>query len=140
MSRSKSEHLSSPREDQSASLWSKISRRGFARNAAAVAAASFSSARGLIGSSFDLKEQEAGTKTQEAAESGLTTEQVREVEARLESAIRDFGDRLSNEQRQRLRRILVYNEKMLASIRAFQVENGNPPASVLQNFDDRSAR
>jgi hypothetical protein len=87
-----------------------------------------------------LKEQEAGTKPQEAAESGLTPEQVREVEARLESAIRDFGDRLSNEQRQRLHRILVYNEKMLASVRAFHVENGNPPASVLKNFDDRSAR
>jgi hypothetical protein len=31
-----------------------------------------------------------------------------------------------------LRRILTYNERMLASVRSFPLENGDPPASVLR--------
>jgi len=62
------------------------------------------------------------------------------VEARLAGALRDFGSHMSDEKRQRLRRILVYNEKMLASIRTFHLENGDSPATVLKNVDGRSAR
>ena len=58
------------------------------------------------------------------------------MDAKLANAIRQFGDRLSDEQRQRLRRILSYNEKMLASIRAFRLENSDPPATVLKYFKD----
>ena len=131
--------LPSPRKDQSTGLLPNISRRRFARKAAAVAA-SLSSPPGLLGSSFDLQEQPARTRSQEASESGLTAEQIREVEARLAGALRDFGSHMSDEKRQRLRRILVYNEKMLASIRTFHLENGDSPATVLKNVDGRSAR
>jgi hypothetical protein len=140
MSTSESQHALSPEKDQSTTSLPKISRRKFARNAAAIAATSLSSAPGLLASSYDLREQQAASKPQEAANLGLTAEQVREAETRLANAIRDFGGRLSDEQRQRLRRILLYNEKMLVSIRAFHLENGDPPASVLQYFDDRGAR
>ncbi|HEX2663436.1 MAG TPA: hypothetical protein VHM93_11445, partial [Candidatus Acidoferrum sp.] len=43
-----------------------------------------------------------------------------------------YGSRLSHEERLHLQKILVYNEKMLASVRAFSVENGDSPASVFK--------
>jgi hypothetical protein len=62
----------------------------------------------------------------------LTREQTEEVEAKLANIVRKYGSRVSDEQRGHLRRILSYNEKMLASIRAFPLQNGDPPASVLK--------
>jgi hypothetical protein len=62
----------------------------------------------------------------------LTPEQTKEVEAKLANIVRKYGSRLSDEQRGHLRRIVSYNEKMLASIRGFPLQNGDPPASVLK--------
>jgi hypothetical protein len=62
----------------------------------------------------------------------LTWEQTEEVDAKLANIVRKYGSRLSDEQRGHLRRILSYNEKMLASIRAFPLQNGDPRASVLK--------
>jgi len=62
----------------------------------------------------------------------LTSEQSREVEAKLANIIRKYGERLSEAQRKHLRRILTYNETMLASIREFTVQNGDPPVTVLK--------
>jgi hypothetical protein len=55
-----------------------------------------------------------------------------EVEAKLANIVRKYGSRLSQEERLHLQKILVYNEKMLASVRAFSVENGDSPASVFK--------
>jgi hypothetical protein len=61
----------------------------------------------------------------------LSPEQTEEVDAKLANIVRKYGSRLSEEQRGHLRRILSYNEKMLASIRVFPLQNGDPPAGVL---------
>jgi len=96
------------------------------------AAISISSAR-LIAAPRDLhskppttpaSEQETGVK--------LTPEQGRDVEAKLADIIRKYGERLSEEQRKHLRRILAYNETMLAPIRSFTLQNGDPPVTVLK--------
>ncbi len=55
-----------------------------------------------------------------------------EVEARYNNAIRQYGDRLSEEQRQRIRRILTANERMMSHIREFPLDNGDTPATVLK--------
>lgn len=110
----------------------RISRREFGRSAAAAAAISISSAR-LIAAPRDrhskpptipASEQETGVK--------LTPEQSRDVEAKLADIIRKYGERLSEEQRKHLRRILAYNETMLAPIRSFALQNGDPPVTVLK--------
>ena len=62
----------------------------------------------------------------------LTPDQRRDVEAKLANIIRKYGERLSEEQRKHLRKILAYNETMLAPIRAFTLENGDPPVTVLK--------
>lgn len=115
----------------------KISRRRFNFEAAAIAATSLSSATGALGAGGD--QDRPGSSPENATNLDLTAEQAREVDAKFSNVIKDFGDRLSNEQRQRLRRILVYNEKMLASIRAFRLGNGDPPASVLKYVEDKSS-
>jgi hypothetical protein len=102
----------------------RISRRLFGRRAAFAAALSLSPAELLATSHHSLRD------TQATAD--LTPEQSQEVEAKLANIVRKWGDRLSSEQRNHLRHILSYNERMLASVRSFPLENGDPPASVLR--------
>jgi hypothetical protein len=101
---------------------SKISRRSFGRHAATVAALSLSPAT-LLAAPHD-------SRPESRAEARL--EPTQDVEAKLANIIRKYGGRLSGAQREHLRRILIYNEKMLASVRAFSLQNGDPPASVLR--------
>lgn len=59
-----------------------------------------------------------------------------EVESRFQRIVQKYGDRLSEEQETRLRKILAYNEKMMQPIRDFPLENGQPTASVLKFYPD----
>jgi hypothetical protein len=59
-----------------------------------------------------------------------------EIEARYQQIIRRYGGRLSLEQRKRMRKILAYNEKLLAPIRAFPLDNGQPAATVLKFYEE----
>jgi hypothetical protein len=54
------------------------------------------------------------------------------VEARYNNTIRQYGDRLNEEQRQRIRRVLTTNERMMSHIREFPLDNGDTPATVLK--------
>jgi hypothetical protein len=69
---------------------------------------------------------------QETATAKLTPEQSRDVEAKLANIVRKYGERLSGEQRKHLRKILAYNETMLAPIRGFALQNGDAPVTVLK--------
>lgn len=111
---------------------SRISRRDFGRHAAVVAALALSPGT-LVGSPQD-SDRERNPEAQLPNNRGdsLTPEQSQEVEAKLTNIIRKYGTRLSDDQRAHLRRILTYNEKMLASVRSFPLQNGDPPASVLK--------
>ena len=62
-----------------------------------------------------------------------------DIEARYQQVIRRYGDRLSEEQRKRVRKILAYNEKLLAPIRSFPLDNGQPAATVLKFYEDAEA-
>jgi len=130
--RSSSPPNSPPAEKRRVNLASPISRRDFAWRAAIAAAITLSPST-LRGSNRNSnQESKPGDKTPDKAGGSLTPEQSQEVEDRLANIIRKYGNRLSGEQRQHLRRILTYNERMLASIRTFSLQNGDPPASVLK--------
>ena len=58
------------------------------------------------------------------------------IEARYQQIVRRYGSRLSEAQQQRLRKIVAYNEKLLAPIRSFPLENGQPAATVLKFYRD----
>ncbi len=109
----------------------KISRRAFASDAVAIAAIS------VMSPSLVALPHQNGSEViphQAPAENklNLTPEQLQEVEARLANIIRKYGDRLSDEQRQHLRRILSYNETMLVPVRAFPLKNSDTPATILK--------
>jgi hypothetical protein len=112
----------------------RISRREFGLDAAAAAAAFSLSPPNLLDARRDLDNisPTIPTDEQETATAKLTPEQSRDVEARLANIIRKYGARLSEEQRKHLRRILAYNETMLVPIRAFALQNGDPPVTVLK--------
>lgn len=55
-----------------------------------------------------------------------------EVEARYNEAMRKYGSRLTDEQKQRIRGILTANERMMSRIREFPLDNGDAPATVLK--------
>lgn len=57
-------------------------------------------------------------------------------EARYQEIIRRYGGRLSGQERARLRKILAYNKKLLAPIRSFPLDNGQPAATVLKFYED----
>ena len=113
----------------------RISRREFGLDAAVVAALSLSVSptallaerrdRDNISPTIAAGEQETGAPK-------LTAEQSRDVEAKLANITRKYGERLSDEQRKHLRRILAYNETMLAPIRVYALQNGDAPVTVLK--------
>jgi hypothetical protein len=114
-----------------------ISRRKFGLDAATAAAGALSlsvSPTGLRAASRDREKisPTISSAEQETAASKLTPEQSRDVEAKLANIIRKYGARLSEEQRKHLRKILAYNETMLAPIRIFTLQNGDAPVTVLK--------
>ena len=119
---------------------SRISRRDFGKHAAVVAALALSPGA-MVGSPQDSdREPNPRAKRPDDRGDGLSPEQSQEVEAKLTNINRKYGNRLSDEQRAHLHRILTYNEKMLASVRSFPLQNGDPPASVLKvSFLERTA-
>jgi hypothetical protein len=141
VSNSSSENSSAPIKDanRAETKSARISRREFgldaAIGAAAAAALSLSPPSLLnarrdpdnISPAIPMGEQETP-----GAKPTLTPEQSRDVDAKLANIIRKYGERLSEEQRKHLRRILAYNETMLAPVRAFALQNGDPPVTVLK--------
>ena len=81
----------------------------------------------------------AAGQTDAAPSSDKETNASGDIEARYQQVIRRYGDRLSEEQRKRVRKILAYNEKLLAPIRSFPLENGQPAATVLKFYEDAEA-
>jgi len=108
---------------------SQVSRRRFGKDLAIATAFSFSRAGLFSTPRSSLQATNAETQGRDADDGSV---QNAEVEAKLANIVRKYGSRLSQEERLHLRKILVYNEKMLASVRAFSLENGDSPASVFK--------
>jgi hypothetical protein len=116
---------------------SRISRREFGLDAAVAAVGALSLSVSPRGLAAERRDRDNISPTivageQETGAPKLTAEQSRDVEAKLANIIRKYGERLSEEQRKHLRRILAYNETMLAPVRAYALQNGDPPVTVLK--------
>ena len=132
----------------------KISRRQFGRDAAIATAASLGAPALLAAGAQEKPSTPAQAKPGEetkppepvsssAAQAkgepikGLTPKQVADADAKLANILRKHPTRFSDAQKKRLRRILAQQERLLAPVRAFQVGNGDSPASVLRiSFED----
>ncbi|HTU32820.1 MAG TPA: hypothetical protein VMF66_03360 [Candidatus Acidoferrum sp.] len=125
-----------PKSDWSKAPREAISRRQFGRKAAVAAAATFTVPALLQAGATSPEAVRLQEKKPEPLE-GLTPEQTAEVDARLANILRRYGSRFNDDQKARLRRILAQNERMMGPVRAFSLENGDPPASVLRiRFDN----
>ena len=121
-----------------ASAGKRISRREFAREAAIATAATITAPALLAAPAAAAGFTPAQKKTPEAppqekrpeALEGLTPQQAADVEAKLANILRQYGSRFDAGQKEHLRRILVENERLMAPVRAFPLQNGDPPASV----------
>ena len=141
MSNSSSDNSGAPIKDanRAETKSARISRREFGLDAtigAAAAAALSLSATSLLAARRGPDNISPAIPTGEQETAGakptLTPEQSRDVDAKLANITRKYGERLSEEQRKHLRRILAYNETMLAPVRAFALQNGDPPVTVLK--------
>jgi hypothetical protein len=98
----------------------RLSRRGFARRAALAVA---------VGSSKD-----AAAVPQPQAQVPLDAADQAEVDAKFANVVRQYGSRLSDEQRTRVRGVLGRHQRMLARVRSFTIENSDPPATGLRLY------
>ena len=113
-----------------------ISRRDFSFRLAGILAAAGRPAHLLDAQENAAKARASTTSSSPALEEGLSQIGQEEVESRYQNVIRVWGHRLSNEQRERVHRVLVANTRVMQPMRAFQLENGDPPAQVLRVATD----
>jgi hypothetical protein len=62
-----------------------------------------------------------------------------EVEAKYNEVVRKYGSRLTDEQKTRVRGVIGRHQRMLARVRAFNVENGDAPATGLRLYPSDTA-
>jgi hypothetical protein len=99
-----------------------ISRRRFAQNIASAVMISAVTAR-----AEDNTPPNLGKKPDD-----LSAEDWSEVQARYKNLLRVYGERLSSKEKQKTVQILISNQHMLAAVRTFVVQNGDPSACTLR--------
>jgi len=69
-----------------------------------------------------------------AAMAKLSPSAQAEVEMKVASIFRKYGDRLSDEQKADIRRIMAESQEGLEKMRAFKLENGDQPADTFRAY------
>lgn len=107
-----------------------LSRREFARRAAATAAA-FTA---MPGTMLDAQAAPAALPPQEAGsgKAELSAEALAEVEAKVAGIFRRHGATLSEVQKTEVRRLVREMQAPLEALRAFPLQNSDEPATVLR--------
>lgn len=72
-------------------------------------------------------------------EQELSTAAQAEVAAKVDSILRKYGSRLSDEQKSEIRRLVREGQAPLEKLRAFPLDNANQPATVLRLYPDVTA-
>ena len=80
---------------------------------------------------LDSQSLEARTK---AAMAKLSASAQAEVEMKVASIFRKYGERLSDEQKADIRRIMAESQEGLEKMRAFKLENGDQPADAFRAY------
>ena len=106
----------------------KVSRRDFARRAALAAATAAVAPADLL-----AQEQKSEPKQPPASaqKSKLSPELQAEAEARIDNLLRQYGSRLSDEQKIEIRKTITEGMEGVAKLRAFPLDNADEPATVL---------
>ena len=83
------------------------------------------------GQSLDPQSLEAKTKV---AMAKLSASAQAEVEMKVASIFRKYGERLSDEQKADIRRIMAESQEGLEKMRAFKLENSDQPADAFRPY------
>jgi hypothetical protein len=114
-----------------------IGRRRFALGAAAAATTALLPGNilpgDLLAQTAPGAEKSLEEKTR-AAMAKLSASAQAEVEMKVASIFRKYGDRLSDEQKADIRRIMAESQEGLEKMRAFKLENGDQPADAFRAF------
>lgn len=76
----------------------------------------------------------------EAAMAKLSSRAQAEVEMKIAEILRKYGDRLSDEQKVDIRKVMAETQAGLEAMRAFPLENGDQPAAVFRAYRDEGSR
>jgi hypothetical protein len=112
----------------------KLTRRDFARAAAAAATAALAPGaealtRNVVGANGTRVLNPAGQDEAATARQG-------EIDARAADVLRRYGDRLSAEQKTEVRRLAGDLQKSLDKLRSYPIGNEDQPATVLRLVPD----
>ena len=114
-----------------------MGRRRFALGAAAAATTALLPGNilsgDLLAETAQGPEKSMEEKTR-AAMAKLSASAQAEVEMKVASIFRKYGDRLSDEQKADIRRIMAESQEGLEKMRAFKLENGDQPADAFRAF------
>jgi len=67
------------------------------------------------------------------------TEADAEIEAKVQAILRKYGERLTDEQKTEIRRLVAEGQKPLLKMRGFALDNADQPANVMKIYPDASA-
>ena len=118
-----------------------LGRRQFALGAAATALALPGKAvlghdllaQAAAGADQPADSQSLDKKTR-AAMAKLSASAQAEVEMKVASIFRKYGDRLNDEQKADIRRIMAESQEGLEKMRAFKLDNGDQPADAFRAY------
>jgi hypothetical protein len=114
----------------------KFSRREFARRAAIASAATL-----VASSAFATPLGSATAPPQQPLNlPKLSPESQAEADARVQSALAQYGGRLSEQQKSEIARLSTGLQRQLERLRAFKVENGDDPALYLKPLMEREKK
>jgi hypothetical protein len=116
---------------------SKISRREFARRTA-LASAAAALAPGKVLSSEAAADVSRAQQPPEPPK--LSPEAHAEVEARIQAILGPYGNRFSKEQKADIRRLCAQAQQPLERLRAYAIENSDPPALYLKPLVERETK
>ena len=113
----------------------KFSRRRFALGAAAAAATATIHPGELLSQQAEKSKPHVPLE-QEArdAMAKLTPAARAEVEMKVSNIFRKYGDKLIDEQKADIRKVMAETQEGLEKMRLFVVENGDQPATVLRPY------
>jgi hypothetical protein len=112
-----------------------LSRREFARGATVAAAAIAAIPGGILGAaalpSLDGSAVPALPQDPGKEKPKLTAEALAEAEAKVTEIFRRYGDRLNDEQKADVRRLMREAQAQVEALRAFPLANSDEPATIL---------
>ncbi len=113
-----------------------VSRRDFGRGAILALAGAAAVPASILSSGGAAAAAQSAQQAQVPGD--LSPATIAEIDAKMQNILRRWGDRLSEDQRTRMRSTVTRHVRMLETIRAVPLENGDCPASVLKLDEIRS--